>query len=425
MDAEGRLRVRLSVMMGLVYAVQGAFWPLLAIHLADVGVPERARGWIFATMAIGSLAMSLGAGQVVDRRVPAQVFLSWSFGAGSVVLALMASGVSHRVGWIFGLFLAYWLVMAPNYSLSNALAFRHLARPDRDFGRVRLWGTVGWMAVGWVVSAAMGAIGPRPGQGAPEAFWIAAGLSLATALYCQTLPDTPPLVVAPGSRPASAARDVAELVRTPGMAVYLAAAFGVSLTTPFVYQVMPNYLRSIGMGRAWVATAMTLGQWPEVLALAALPWLIHRLGYLGTLVLGISAYAVRYGSLAANPPLWLATAGIPLHGLGVALFSVGGQMFVNHRAAADRLASAQAINTVITGGLGSLLGSLLAGEVVGLFPDRPGVIFLVPFTINAGLVALLLSRFRPAAPRIPELSPARPRPLALGSGERRPDPSIA
>ena len=74
------------------------------------------------------------------------------------------------------------------------------------------------------------------------------------------------------------------------MPVYLIVAFGVSLTTPFVYQVMPNYLRSIGMDRAWVSTAMSLGQWPEIAALASLPWLIRRFGYRATLALGIAAY---------------------------------------------------------------------------------------------------------------------------------------
>ncbi len=119
------------------------------------------------------------------------------------------------------------------------------------------------------------------------------------------------------------------------MPVYLVLAFGVSLTTPFVYQVMPNYLRSIGMDRAWVSTAMTLGQWPEIAMLAVLPWLIRRLRLpRSRSALGIAAYAIRYASLAFDPPLWLATAGIPLHGVGVACFSIGGQMFVDSRAPA-------------------------------------------------------------------------------------------
>src|ERR1700727_3862359 len=177
MDAEAGVKRRLSVMMALVYSVQGAFWPLLSIHLVDLGVSERGRGWIFATMALASFAMPLGAGQLVDRLMPTQRFLSLSFGAGTGILALMAWGGTTHVGWLFALFLAYWLIMAPSYSLNNSLAFRNLARPDRDFGKVRLWGTVGWMAVGWVVSGIMAWSGSKVGQGASEAFWIAVVLS--------------------------------------------------------------------------------------------------------------------------------------------------------------------------------------------------------------------------------------------------------
>jgi MFS family permease len=393
MDADSRVKWRLSGMMALVYSVQGAFWPLLSIHLGDLGITERGRGWIFATMAMASFAMPLGAGQLVDRLMPTQRFISITFGAGTFLLALMAWGVTTHVGWLFALFLAYWLVMAPNYTLSNSIAFRHLARPDQDFGQVRLWGTVAWMAIGWIVSGVMVWSGSKVGRGASEAFWIATGLSAITAIYCRTLPNTPPMIS--GERKTSSLSDVSELIRSPSMPVYLILAFGVSLTTPFVYQVMPNYLRAIGMDRAWVSTAMSLGQWPEVLMLAGLPWLIRRFGYRFTLGLGIAAYAVRFATLAFNPPLWLATAGIPLHGIGVACFSIGGQVFVDGRASDDRRASAQSVNTVITSGLGSLLGCLLAGEVVAAFPNHYGMVFLIPCAINAGLLLILFLKFRP------------------------------
>jgi MFS family permease len=412
MDVEAGVRTRLSVMMALVYSVQGAFWPLLSIHLVDLGISERGRGWVFATMAIASFAMPLGAGQLVDRLMPTQRYLSLSFGAGTGLLALMAWGVSTHAGWLFGLFLVYWLLMAPSYSLSGSLAFRNLARPDHDFGKVRLWGTVGWMAVGWLASGIMAWSGTRVGRGASEAFWIATALSAATALYCWTLPNTPPVPVE--GRRTSSLDDVVELIRAPGMSVYLVLTFGVSLTTPFVYQVMPNYLRTIGMDRAWVSTAMTLGQWPEIAMLVTLPWLIRRFGYPVTLGIGLAAYALRFTTLAFDPPLWLATAGIPLHGIGVACFTVGGQMFVDARASSDRRASSQAVNTVVTGGLGSLVGSLLAGEVVGLFPGQYGPVFLVPGAIDLGLVLLLVWKFRPEAK--PKMSQSvKPVPLSSRS----------
>jgi MFS family permease len=383
-------------MMALVYAVQGAFWPLLAVHLRDLGIDGRARGWIFATMALGSFLMPLGAGQLVDRLMPAQRFLSLSYALGTGFLLAFACGVTNQPLILFALFLAYWLIIAPSYSMSAALALRNLAHPGREFGRVRLWGTVSWMVVGWLVSGVLVWSGAaRHGGGAYEAFWLAAGFSLLLAGYSLTLPHTPPL--ATSDRSASVPGEAIALIRRPTVAIFLSTAFGVSLTMPFVYQVMPTYLESRGLPRAWVSSAMTLGQWPEIATLAALPWLFRRLDYKGTLAVGIGAWAVRYGSLALDPPLSVAILGIPLHGVGIACFTVGGQVFLDGEAPGHRRASAQALLVVLTSGMGMLLGSLLAGEIVDRFAGDYVKVFLIPCVIDLALLIYFCAGFRPDA----------------------------
>ena len=91
-----------------------------------------------------------------------------------------------------------------------------------------------------------------------------------------------------------------------------------------VYQVIPGYLEWRGLPRAWISTTMTLGQVTEIAMLAVLPWLLRRFGVKGTLTLGISAWFVRFLSLAHHPPLWLAVGGTLLHGVGIRLFHRGG-----------------------------------------------------------------------------------------------------
>ncbi len=153
-------------MMALVFAVQGSFWPLLGVHLADQGILGRDRGWIFATLAIGSTIVPLGAGQLVDRLMETQRLLAMIYAIGAGLLALLASGWVRSAGGLFGVFLGYWALTAPAYSLCNAMAMRNLDDPGREFGRVRLWGTAGWMVAGWVVSVVMavtGSTADRPG----------------------------------------------------------------------------------------------------------------------------------------------------------------------------------------------------------------------------------------------------------------------
>lgn len=389
------MRFRLSLMMAMLYAVQGAFWPLLAVHLKDLGIEGRERGWIFATLAIGAFAMPLGAAQLVDRLMPAQRLLSLIFLSATGFLVVMATGLVTGAVPLFGLFLLFWLVVAPSFALTNTIALRHLERPYEQFAGVRLWGTVGWMAVGWGVSAAMVWSGSvTAGQGAYEGFWIAAGLALLAAIFSLTLPNTPPLSRVEEPRGPGRLLDGLRLIREPGTFGFLLTAFGVALTTPYVFQVMPTYFEAKGMPRAWISSALTLGQWPEIAMLAALPRLLNRLGTKATLAIGISAWMLRFGSLAIDPPLWVVVGGIPLHGVGIACFTIAGQMYMDRRAPRDRRASAQALYLVVTTGLGSLFGSLLAGQVVGRLGGNNAAVFVVPCVTDAVLLIYFLTGFR-------------------------------
>jgi MFS family permease len=417
------VRARLAALMALIYAVQGAFWPLLAVHLTDLGITSRERGWIFATLAIGSSAVPLVVGHLVDRIMAIQRYLALIYVLGAGLLVVLALGLTSHAVPLFVLFLAYWLLVAPSGGLSNTLALRNLKHPLEDFGWVRMWGTVGWMVAGWAVSLVMVATGStRGGHGAYEAFWAAAGLAAIVAVYCLTLPHTPPLAIGQQHR-SSGWREGIELVRQPGMAVVLLTSFGVYLTVPFVFQVMPTYLESRGLPRAWVAMALTVTQIPEITGLALMPWLLRRVSYRGLLSLGIAAWLVRFVSLVVSPSLVVAIAGMALYGLGVAYFTVGSQLFIDTKAPAHRRASVQSLHLVLTSGLGMLLGSLLAGEVMNRFPTDYAAIFLVPACINGLLLAVFFVAFRPeitvAAEVLPSARPARP-PAVRRASDGRP-----
>jgi MFS family permease len=189
----------------------------------------------------------------------------------------------------------------------------------------------------------------------------------------------------------------ADLLRRPAVVVFLVSAFGVSLTTPFVYQVVPPYLTTLGLPRSRVAMAMSLGQILEVSMLTVLPWLMRRLGQRWTLTVGIAAWVVSYAIMAARPPLWVALLGIPLNGVAIALFHIAGPMFLDGQAPPSRRASVQCLYIVITAGVGSLLGNLLAGELVSQAGGIGASVFLVPCVVNLGLLAIFAWYFHPEA----------------------------
>ena len=347
--------------------------------------------------------------------MPTQWFLVLAYAIGGLILAALASGWLVNPLTLFLVFLAYWSFIAPTNGLSSSLAMRNLDDPSREYGAVRLWGTIGWMAVGWLVSAVMLAAPIRSTAGMHEAFTIAAGLSFVMAVYCVFLPHTPPLATAAVGR--ANLRQGLEVLRQPDVRVYLITAFGVYLTTPLVYQAMPGYLAARGLPRPWISTAMSLGQVPEVAALATLPWLLGRVGYKWTIAVGVSAWLARFATLASNPPLWLAVGGGVLHGVGYGCFTIGGQVFLDSRAPRTHRASVQAVFLVLTTGLGSLLGSLLAGEWVGRGPGDDVLVFLIPCMINGALLIYFLRGFRSHISTVDRTGDANadlsPRPFAV------------
>jgi len=395
MDEARGARVRLAGMMALLYAVQGAWYPLLAVHLEDLGISGRGRGWIFASLAISAMVTPFAAGQIADRFLATQKLLAILYAAGTVLFVVLACGMTAQFQALFGIFLLYWLIVAPGFGLANAICFRNLPRPAAQFGGVRMWGTVGWLVVGWVVTVVLKWSGTNhAGQGVYPAFWVATVFSALFSAYCLTLPNTPPLH---RRRPAADRRrwEGLELLRKPSVAVFLAAAFVVSLTTPFVYQTVPNYLESLGLPRAWLSTAMTLGQVLEIAALGVLPWTLRRFGSKGTLALGIAGWVFYYAILAARPTLAVVLLVLPVNGIGIACFIVAGQMFLNDEAPAHRRASAQGLHYTVTSGVGSLLGNLLAGETVSLLGGVGPRVFLAPAVLCAASLALLVVWFHP------------------------------
>jgi MFS family permease len=234
----------------------------------------------------------------------------------------------------------------------------------------------------------------RAGQGSYEAFAVAAVLSAALSVFSLTLPNTPPLM-RKSRRASRRFAEWLELVREPSVVLLLLLALGVSTTTPFVYQVVPAYLLNLGLARPWIATAMSLGQVPEIVLLLVLPRILGLFGFRGTLGLGITAWVAYHGVMGSNLALALALVGVPLQGLGIALFSITGPIYLDSQVPSDRRASGQALYITATAGIGNLLGSLLAGEIVSRVGFVSAPVFLTPLIINLALLSIFIIAFRP------------------------------
>lgn len=397
MDDSGeqvKVRRSLCLLMVTLYASQGCWYPALSMHLKSLGVGARATGWIFATYPIAAMMTPIVLGRLADRRLPAERLLALTYALGGAVLLSVStlSGSNEPLLWV--VFLVYWMLIAPGYNISNTITMRHLADPRKDFAGVRLWGSIGWMLGSYLMAAWLFfRVQPTQNAGIPQIFYAATLLTIVTALLSTRLSPSPP-IESRTKRFLQVLRS--ELLRDRNFVLYLCVGFGVGLTTPFVFQLIPALLESKGMSRPWVLGAMTLAQIPEVFAMVLLPKVLVRVGYRGALILGVFCWTARYGFIASGASLFWIVASMPLQGLAIGFFLIGGQVYVDEKAPRESRASVQALQVMVTAGLGSFLGSLIAGECQGLWPNRPDLVFLVPCLIDLFLCLVLLLGFHPS-----------------------------
>jgi hypothetical protein len=290
---------------------------------------------------------------------------------------------------IFFASLAFWLMMGPAISLGTSLSFAHLPSAENDFGRVRLWGTVGWVFPAWLLCAWMGSDLPASELG--DAFRLGGVMAIAQGLYALTLPHTPPQRLA-GAPPAPLA--ALRLLRGRAFAVYCVTGFGVCATTTFTWQVTPLLLAHLGIPRPWVMPTLTIAQATEVATLAILPVLLLRLGLRGTMLVGLIAWTAALAVLTVGEPLWLVVSSLTLNGLCVCCFLVAGQVFVNSQARGDIRASAQGLLSLING-LGLLAGNLFVGWVRNLVERRFPPTFAAALAITVVLIVVFTVGFWP------------------------------
>jgi nucleoside transporter len=394
-----RLTARLSAMMFLEYVIWGSWLPLLALYLGDVlGFTGGEIGLVFATQAVASVFALFVGGQLADRWLPTERVLALSHLAGGAAMLALAA---VRSFWpFFGVMLAYQLVFVPTLSLTNAVAFHHLKDAQRDFGGVRLWGTIGWIAASWpFVFILGGKTGSDLEAALGSIFTVAAAASFALAAFCLALPRTPPAAGRP-----NAPLEAMKLLAVPAFLLLFVVTFLDAVVHQGYFQWTSPFLKHAGLAENWIMPAMSIGQVAEIVTMASLGWFLTRLGWRLTMTLGILAHAVRFAVYCLGEPLWLMVGINVVHGFCYAFFFASVYIFVDEHFPRDSRASAQGLFNLLILGVGPFAGSLLWGWLGDVFRTAEGnVDFARLFVAPAGLALVagvaLLAGFRPPAAR--------------------------
>lgn len=381
---EPGLQLRLSLMMFLQYAIWGAWLPILYPFLMGYrGFTADQCGVILAAGAVGAIIGPFIAGQLADRHFATERVLAVSHLGGAVLVWFLAG--TESFGLFVGLSLVYGLIYAPTLALTNSLAFHHLPDRDRDFGKVRLWGTVGWIAAGiamgqWLLfqhtpDGSAKIVEAAQKAGMTDAFKLAALLGLVMAAFCLSLPHTPP---SEGEKKSATAEALGEVKRQPLLLLFLLAV-PVSCIHQFYFVHTAQFLGEIQAGgEGFVKTVnklfgvgggglMTIGQMSEIAVLALIPFAVKATSKKTLLGIGLAAYAARmwlFGHFDLVGPVGL-FVGLAMHGLCFGCFIFVAFMVVDEETTGDVRASAQNLFNLVITGVGIIVGSMIATHVAG------------------------------------------------------------
>jgi nucleoside transporter len=395
--AQSSIKIKLFLMMILEIAIWGAWQIKIFSYMGMLGFNQDQQWLVGSAFGIASIVGIFFSNQFADRNFSAERFLAFSHVVGGV--ALVATAFQTQFWPFFACFVTYCLLYVPTISVTNSLAFANLKDPAKDFGFVRMGGTIGWIVVSWPFIFLL-----SEKAGASETKWvfIVAGIiSFVLAAFSLTLPHTPP------RKDVAAADKVAwlkalKLLKNPFVLVLFIVTFIDSTIHNGYFVVIDPFLQRVGISANMSMVVSSIGQVAEILTMLILGTVLKKLGWKTTLILGICGHAARFGIFAffGTPEnQWLIIAVQVLHGICYAFFFVTVYIFVDEVFPKDIRSSAQGLFNLLILGVGMVVASKLFPYVRDLYTTNGVVdykqLFLVPSGMALAGIVLLALFFRP------------------------------
>ncbi|SHN20298.1 nucleoside transporter [Cyclobacterium lianum] len=358
-------------MMFLEFFVWGSWYVTLGTFLGnnlDANGAQLAAA--FSTQSFGAIIAPFIIGLIADRYFNAEKILGILHLLGAVLMYLMF--VSDSFAAFYPYVFLYMLIYMPTLALANSVSFSQMKDPSKEFSSIRVWGTIGWIASGLMISFFFVWDSPEAiDQGMLRyTFLMSAISSLVLGLFAFTLPKTPP--AAKNNEKQSVSEllglDALKLLRDKDFAIFFISSVLICIPLAFYYQNANPFLSEVGLSNP--TGKMTIGQVSEVLFLLLMPFFFKKFGLKTTLVVGMLAWVIRYVFFAfgdAGEGTYLLLIGIALHGICYDFFFVSGQIYTDSKAGPRYKSAAQGLITLATYGIGMLIGFWIAGFVSDLY----------------------------------------------------------
>ncbi|MCZ8227922.1 nucleoside permease [Flavobacterium sp.] len=392
------IRIKLSTMMFINFFIWGIWFVTMGTYLTKgiIAATGAQTGLAYGTQCLGAIIAPFIVGMIADKFFSAQKILGVLHIIGSVLLYLLST--KSTFDSFYTLLLFYMILFMPTLALVNSISMNQMTNAEKEFAKVRVWGTLGWIASGLV-------IGAMAWESTPDrlniTFYVSAIVSLLFGVFCFFLPNTPPPKA--GQKVSIAETlglDALNVLKDKNYLVFFIASILICIPLAFYYGQANQFLNEIGLESA--AAKMTIGQMSETVFLFLMPLFFVRFGIKQMLLIGMLAWVVRYllfayGDVGQN--IWMIYLGIALHGICYDFFFVTGQIYTDQKAGASIRSSAQGLITLATYGVGMYIGFYVAGQIVDQNSAGEGIhnwnnVWIFPCLFAAGIALLFFIFFK-------------------------------
>lgn len=390
-------------MMFLEFFIWGGWFVTLGTFLSkNLNATEFEKANVFSTQSLGAIIAPFIVGMIADRYFNAERILGVLHLVGAVLMYQMYGAADMSTFYPY--VLAYMILYMPTLALTSSVSFRQLTNPEKQFSGIRIWGTIGWIVAGLVISYFWDA---KASEGALKNTFLLSGVaSLVLGVFSFALPKTPPVKLDENEKPSFASiigLDAIKLLKDKNFFIFFISSVLICIPLAFYYSNANPFLSEIGLENA--TGKMTIGQGSEVLFLLALPIFFTRFGFKKTILVGMLAWVIRYLLFAygnAGELSFMLLIGIALHGICYDFFFVSGQIYTDSKAGVKYKSAAQGLITLATYGVGQLIGFWVAGYVGDKYKEMKATdlagfwnhTWVVPAIIAAVVFFIFLALFK-------------------------------
>lgn len=365
---KAKTQFQLSFMMFLEFFIWGGWFVTLGAFLGNnLNASGAETAMAYSTQSWGAIIAPFIIGLIADRFFNAEKILGVLHLIGAFLMYQMAQVTEFDAFYPY--VLGYMIAYMPTLALVNSVSFNQMNNPAKQFPLVRVFGTVGWILAGWIISLVFkwDSI-ENIGQGMlSNTFTMVAIASAILGIFSFTLPKTPPQINKSEKVTLSdiLGLDALKLLKDRNFLLFFVSSVLICIPLAFYYQNISLFLTENNVENS--TTWATMGQMSEVLFMLLLPFFFKKYGFKKTILVGMLAWGIRYILFAfgdAGDLFFMLIAGIALHGICYDFFFVSGQIYTDTKAGEKVKSAAQGLITLATYGVGMLIGFWVAGQIV-------------------------------------------------------------